>query len=82
MSGGSREEPPPAGEVSPKKERKTVVLGHGSRHVCEEYACGIQNCLRRNNFDAKACQWSIDGLKECCRRLGQNSIHCAPIDTD
>ncbi|CAO3635692.1 unnamed protein product [Cunninghamella blakesleeana] len=36
---------------------------------CQQFACQLQDCLQRNNYQESKCQSSIKALKECCDQL-------------
>ncbi|KAI9305572.1 hypothetical protein BJ944DRAFT_239534 [Cunninghamella echinulata] len=36
---------------------------------CQQFACQLQDCLQRNNYQEEKCQTSIKALKQCCEQL-------------
>ncbi|KAG1677830.1 hypothetical protein FOA52_008594 [Chlamydomonas sp. UWO 241] len=46
---------------------------------CKPFACQIQECLDKHNFDQRQCAKDIDKLIACCRTLAKPgaSLHCA-----
>ncbi|CAO3610837.1 unnamed protein product [Cunninghamella echinulata] len=46
---------------------------------CQQFACQLQDCLQRNNYQEEKCQTSIKALKECCEQLNEGgSSPCCP----
>ncbi|KAI8994982.1 hypothetical protein BDB01DRAFT_846963 [Pilobolus umbonatus] len=36
---------------------------------CQKFACAIQDCLQRNNYQEDKCRVYINKLSECCKDL-------------
>lgn len=48
---------------------------------CQKYACELQVCLKRENFQESACQAYINRLVECCRLWKEESFKvCSGIN--
>lgn len=43
-------------------------------NVCHPYACAIQSCLKRKNYDEKKCREEIEKWKECLDRVRQVNL--------
>ena len=54
--------------------------------ACRSYACAIQACLKKEDFDVTRCTAAVSALRRCCAALGaagaQASVHCAPLPAD
>lgn len=35
--------------------------------ACKKFACAIQDCIQKNNYDESKCQKQIDQLYTCCK---------------
>lgn len=44
-------------------------------NVCHSYACAIQSCLKRMNYDEKKCGEEIEKWKECLERVRRDKLH-------
>ena len=53
---------------------------------CKREACGIQECLKKNDHQQDRCRSAILALQSCCRRFrdrhGHSNAHCAAIRLD
>lgn len=49
-----------------RPERKREHLSY-EENVCHTYACAIQQCLKRNNYDEKKCKKAIDQWRQCLK---------------
>ena len=49
----------------------------GPRHECQSYACAIQSCLDKNNYDQEKCGTALVNLYECCIT---NNTRTGPCD--
>ncbi|OMH85158.1 Cx9C motif-containing protein 4, mitochondrial [Zancudomyces culisetae] len=49
---------------------------------CKEFACAIQDCLRKNDFQEEECTEQILKLAKCCVELHKNGLKsdCCPKD--
>ncbi|KAI8096500.1 uncharacterized protein BX664DRAFT_324139 [Halteromyces radiatus] len=47
---------------------------------CQQFACAIQDCLQRNDYQEAKCRSSLNALKECCEKLLKEggSSPCCP----
>ncbi|ORY93997.1 hypothetical protein BCR43DRAFT_495698, partial [Syncephalastrum racemosum] len=36
---------------------------------CQKYACAIQDCLTKNNYNEDKCQEQLAALRDCCVTL-------------
>ncbi|KAI8147659.1 hypothetical protein BJV82DRAFT_596409 [Fennellomyces sp. T-0311] len=47
---------------------------------CQKYACDIQDCLSKNNYQESKCERAIQALRQCCEELLANggSSACCP----
>jgi len=41
-------------------------MGNPSADECQPFACAIQGCLQRNNYNQDACRSVIEALLDCC----------------
>ena len=57
------------------------VAGSSKRDACKTEACGIQDCLAKNDYDMNKCKDKVDKLKECCRDNLKQSVHCGMVDS-
>ena len=54
-----------------------------TRDPCQKYACELQVCLQRNNYQEKKCQGSITNLVRCCEVWKQESSKvCSGITSE
>ncbi|GMP39358.1 hypothetical protein CsSME_00010226 [Camellia sinensis var. sinensis] len=49
------------------------------KEPCKKYACDIQACLSKNNFDSRKCLNVIELLQSCCEKCSYKSTHCASV---
>lgn len=49
---------------------------------CKAYACNIQQCLKDNSYQEKACVKAIEEMRKCCEKWGTKSYVCGGIKTD
>ncbi|KAL0082907.1 mature T-cell proliferation 1 neighbor protein-like protein [Phycomyces blakesleeanus] len=47
---------------------------------CQKYACAIQDCLGKNNYQESKCTEALKALEVCCQQLLDNggSSACCP----
>ncbi|ORZ05412.1 hypothetical protein BCR42DRAFT_428250 [Absidia repens] len=47
---------------------------------CQQFACAIQDCLQRNDYQEAKCQKSMKALRDCCEKLLEQggSSTCCP----
>ena len=45
-----------------------------ARDPCQKYACEVQVCLQRNNYQENKCQETIKNLVKCCQLWGEESF--------
>ncbi|KAI9473445.1 MAG: hypothetical protein EXX96DRAFT_577970, partial [Benjaminiella poitrasii] len=46
---------------------------------CQKFACAIQDCLTKNNYQESKCTKALEDLKKCCTELianGGKSVCC------
>lgn len=55
--------PPSSAKPRPPSDR-TEHLSY-EENVCHAYACAIQDCLRRRNYNEKKCRKEIARWKQC-----------------
>ncbi|KAI8379360.1 uncharacterized protein BYT42DRAFT_568512 [Radiomyces spectabilis] len=48
---------------------------------CQKYACDIQDCLQKNNYQESKCEAQLVALRKCCEELLDNngSSVCCPV---
>lgn len=63
----SKEEKVVAEEVESCNNNNTNI-NLNKKDPCKKYACDLQFCLSRNNYNQDKCQDIINILKECCLR--------------
>ena len=50
------------------------------RDPCQKYACELQVCLQKNNYQENKCQEAITRLVKCCHIWRQESFKvCAGV---
>ncbi|KAL0478249.1 CMC4 [Acrasis kona] len=42
---------------------------HGSKDPCHKYACPIQTCLERNNYNQEKCKAEVTKYNDCVKKL-------------
>ncbi|PHZ16069.1 mature T-cell proliferation 1 neighbor protein-like protein [Rhizopus microsporus ATCC 52813] len=47
-------------------------MSNQQKPPCQKYACDIQDCLAKNNYQESKCQDLIDKLDKCCQDLINN----------
>ncbi|KAI3647314.1 hypothetical protein MP228_007535 [Amoeboaphelidium protococcarum] len=55
-------------------------MGKSERPPCQKFACEIQDCLVRNDYDKDKCLKEVVALRQCCFRLfdrGGESVSCS-----
>jgi hypothetical protein len=43
---------------------------------CKKFACAIQSCLEKNNYQEEKCKKQLENLLDCCRKNLENSFVC------
>lgn len=59
-----------------RRSDKTAHLSY-EENVCHTYACAIQECLRRKNYDEKKCRKEIERWRQCVVEAKLDSIERA-----
>lgn len=52
-------------------------LHDAGRDPCQKYACNLQDCLQKNNYQESKCQYVINDILKCCNRQRERSIVCS-----
>ena len=48
---------------------------------CKRYACQLQDCLSKHNYNEEMCSLIIERLRKCCHEEGGRSKQLAPTPT-
>lgn len=64
----------------PKSKEKRQHLSY-EENVCHTYACAIQQCLKRNNYDEKKCKKTIERWRQCLKEVSSSQL-AAPSSSE
>ncbi|KAI9197292.1 uncharacterized protein BJ171DRAFT_520512 [Polychytrium aggregatum] len=45
-----------------------------TKYPCKEYACRIQGCLVKNDYNQDRCVQYVKALEQCCRQMQQDGV--------
>ncbi|KAH8373746.1 hypothetical protein KR200_009182 [Drosophila serrata] len=49
---------------------------------CKPYACRIQDCLSKNNYQEDKCLDVLEDMRQCCLKWHKVSVCCSGIDLE
>lgn len=75
---------PPAPPPSPPPPESTSPsdLGKLCEARCKKYACAIQYCLERNQYQESRCWKEVGGWNMCCERVKEREAQRWNVETE